>query len=136
MPYNPYYQVPFNPYINSMTQLYQSQQPQGSTFIHVQSETQAREWNVTPGSSATFIDDNAPYCYTKSMGMSQFDAPVFKRFRLVEEDASQSVQKAQEQPSNVPEVNLSDYITKAEFEPFKAIIERVEKELFSNESVE
>lgn len=126
MPYNPYYQM--NPYAMQF-----QQQPQSSTFIRVQNEMQAREWAVAPGSSATFIDDNAPYCYTKSMGMSQFDAPVFKRFRLVEEEPSQSAQNTQEQPSNAPEVNLSDYLTKAEFEPFKAIIERIEKELIGNE---
>lgn len=133
MPYNPYFQQNFNPY--QQFQIQQQQQQQGS-FIHVQSETQAREWTIAPGSSVTFIDDNAPYCYTKSMGFSQFDAPVFRRFKLVEEDASQSAQNTQKQPSESSEVNLSDYITKAEFEPFKAIIEKIQKELLDDESAE
>ncbi len=107
---------------------YQMQQPQAS-FIRVQSEMQAREWNVAPGSSVTFIDDNAPYCYSKSMGMSQFEPPVFKKFRLVEETPSQNVQNAQESGSNVSAANLSDYITKAEFEPFKTIIENLKSEI-------
>ena len=120
----PYYG--FNPY--------QLQQPQAS-FIRVQNEMQAREWNVAPGSSVTFIDDNAPYCYSKSMGMSQFEPPVFKKFRLVEETPVQNVQNTPQGGSDVSGVNLSDYMTKAEFEPFKTLLERIEKELY-NEPVE
>lgn len=116
----------FNPY-------YQQQQQQQSGFIHVQTEAQAREWSVAPGNSMTFIDDNAPFVYTKSQGMSQFDAPVFRRFRLVDETNAQSAQKPQEQPSTVEKDKLPEYITKAEFEPYKAIIERIEKELIGNE---
>ena len=125
MPY-PYY--PYNPYMQ-----YQPQQQ--ASFIRVQNEMQAREWNVAPGNSMTFIDDNAPYCYTKSMGMSQFDSPVFKRFRLVEEEPAQSIQNNTGTASNDSQVNLSEYMTKAEFEPFKALLERIEKE-FYNESAE
>lgn len=125
MPY-PYY--PYSPYMQ-----YQPQQQ--ASFIRVQNEMQAREWNVAPGNSMTFIDDNAPYCYTKSMGMSQFDSPVFKRFRLVEEEPAQSIQNNAGTASNDSQVNLSEYMTKAEFEPFKALLERIEKE-FYNESAE
>ena len=125
MPY-PYY--PYNPYMQ-----YQPQQQ--ASFIRVQNEMQAREWNVAPGNSMTFIDDNAPYCYTKSMGMSQFDSPVFKRFRLVEEEPAQSIQNNAGTASNDSQVNLSEYMTKAEFEPFKVLLERIEKE-FYNESAE
>lgn len=119
----------FNPYYQQLQQ--QQQQPSG--FIHVQTEAQAREWSVAPGNSMTFIDDNAPFVYTKSQGMSQFDAPVFRRFRLVDETNAQSAQKPQEQPSPADKDKLPEYITKAEFEPYKAIIERIEKELTGNE---
>ena len=111
------------------------QQPQQASFIRVQSEAQAREWPIAPGNSMTFIDDNSPYCYTKSMGMSQFDIPVFKRFKLIEEPIENN-QKKQEEPSDSPQVNLSEYMTKAEFEPFKVLLERIEKELYENEPVE
>lgn len=124
----PYYG--FNPY--------QLQQPQAS-FIRVQNEMQAREWNVAPGSSVTFIDDNAPYCYSKSMGMSQFEPPVFKKFRLVEETPIQNVQNVQNVPqggSDTSGVNLSDYMTKTEFEPFKTLLQKIEKELYADEPTE
>ena len=121
-----FYPAGFNPYYQQLQQ--QQQQPSG--FIHVQAEAQAREWSVAPGNSMTFIDDNAPFVYTKSQGMSQFDAPVFRRFRLVDET---NAQKPQEQPSAVENDKSPEYITKAEFEPYKAIIERIEKELIGNE---
>lgn len=129
MPYNPYFPQNYFPQ-------YQMPQQQGSTIIHVQSEAQAREWSVAPNSSTMFIDDNAPYCYTKSMGASQFEPPIFKRFRIIEDTPSQSAQNVQEASSTTEQVSLSDYLTKAEFEPFKAIIERIKKELIDNESDE
>lgn len=125
----PYSYYGFNPY------QMQVQSPQQSSFVHVQNERQAREWSVALGSSVTFIDDTAPYCYTKSMGVSQFEAPVFKKFRLVEETA----ETAQEQPSPSQSIDISDYITKAEFEPFKSQIEAIQiqlKELTANEPIE
>ena len=125
------------PYMYNPYQQMQYMQPQTS-FIRVQSEAQAREWNVAPGNSVTFVDDNAPYCYTKSMGMSQFDAPVFKRFRLVEEPP-QSTQVAPQTPTNTEEVNLPEYITKAEFEALETLVNDIQnkiKELTENEPVE
>lgn len=106
------------PYYNNYPQYPQQQQ---SSVIHVQSEAQAREWSVTPGASIMFIDDTAPYCYTKSLGFSQFEPPVFKRFRITEESAQAAPQAA----SEVVQDNLPDYITKAEFEPFKTLLDEL-----------
>ena len=62
------------------------QQPSGNgNIIPVPSEAVARNYYLAPGTSGTFINENEPYCYTKTMGLSQFDRPVFKRYRLVEE---------------------------------------------------
>ena len=96
---NPYYQQNYNAYQQAAIQQFQ---PQSSMIIHVQSEAQAREWAVAPNSSVTFIDDSKPYCYTKSMGMSQLEPPVFKRFRLEEEDATQP-QILQEKAQTAPQ---------------------------------
>ena len=149
MPFpNPYFQGNFSPYPQIMQpQPYQPsvpqtvQQTQNSSFIHVQSETQAREWQVAPGGSVTFINDNAPYCYTKSLGLSQFDSPVFKRFRLVEEsDVPQNVQNTPETALQSQGIDLSAYVSKAEFEPIcalisgiKAELETIRKDLYSDE---
>jgi len=127
----PYYPQGYSSYPQMAMQQYQQsipmQQPtqtQSSVFIHVQSEAQAREWAVAPNTSMTFIDDNAPYCYTKTMGGSMLEPPVFKRFRLEEEDISQTPQS---QPEEKSQVNLDDYMTKAEFEPYKDIINEMQK---------
>ena len=123
----PYYG--YNPYIQ------QYQQPQQTNFVHVQNEMQAREWAIAPNSSITFIDDNQPYFYTKSMGVSQFEPPVFKRYRIVEDIAPENVQNVSQASSEPLGDNLPEYITKAEFEPFKTLLKKIEKELY-NESTE
>lgn len=116
----------FQPNMQVPQNMLMPQQPQNSTIIHVQSEAQAREWAVAPNSSVTFIDDSSPYCYTKSMGMSMLEPPVFKRFRLVEEDASQQV-SMQEQAQNNSQFDTTAFMTKEEFEPYKSIIEEMQK---------
>ena len=115
---------------------YPAYQPQQSNLLHVQSEQQAREWTVALGTSVMFIDDNSPYIYTKTAGSSQLEPAVFKRFRISEDNAPQSAQIAPQGGSNGEAVSLPDYVTKAEFEPFKAIVERIEKELIGNEPTE
>lgn len=133
----------YNPYQQGYMQYPQyqmPQQPQQTSFIRVQNEMQAREWSVAPNCSATFIDDNAPYCYTKSMGVSQFDTPVFKKFRLVEEvETSQTSKNEPVTASETQSIDLSNYATKLEIERLQAIIDDIQtkiKELTDNESFE
>ena len=85
---NPYAQMAMQQYQQNMQMQQPQPQAQNNAIIHVPSEEVARRWDVAPNSSVTFIDDSKPYCYTKSMGMSMLEAPVFKRFRLVEEAES------------------------------------------------
>lgn len=61
-------------------------QPQNGGFVTVRSEAEARAYPVAPGTSVTFKNESAPYCYTKTMGFSQLEAPKFEKFRLVKED--------------------------------------------------
>lgn len=60
--------------------------PVQGSFVRVQSEQEARSYPVAPGNSITFIDESRPYCYTKSVDMSQLDRPKFERYRLVKEE--------------------------------------------------
>ena len=86
--------MPINPYM-PMYQQYQQMLPQpqmqapiqmnGGNFVSVPNEMTARNYPIAPGNSVTFIDENSPYCYTKTMGLNQLDRPIFKRYRLVEE---------------------------------------------------
>ena len=58
------------------------------------------------------------------------EAPVFKRIRLVEEAETTPINNdqsdGQPQPA-VPQIDLSEYITKTEFESYKKIIEDMQK---------
>ena len=147
---NPYFPAGYNPYQQAAMQQYQQAiapqiqpqpQAQQSNLIHVPSENHAREWTVALNSSVMFIDDNSPYIYTKTAGTSQLEPAVFKRFKIIEDSGNnnnvpQSIENATEQSPSTPQVNLSDYMTKAEFEPFKAIIDdmkKIIKELTTNE---
>lgn len=140
MAYNNYYSPYQNQYMSQMQipQMVQQQmqqpimqpqpQPQPQQqypvvqggFVRVPNENEARMYPVAPGTSVTFIDENAPYCYTKTMDRSQLDRPKFEKYRLVkEEDNPVPSQDAQEQASPASSVNLDEYTTKAEFDAFK-----------------
>lgn len=76
-PYQAYPQMPNN---------VQPQHIQNGGFVSVRSEQEARTYPVAIGNSVTFHDETSPYVYTKTMGFSQLDRPIFKKFKLVEED--------------------------------------------------
>ena len=129
--FNPYQQMSLPSYQPNI----QGQQMQNSSLIHVMSEEQARSYPVPLGQSMMFINDNQPYCYTKTAGMSQLEPPVFKIFEVKEVGQTQS-QPAQEESQPAPQVDMSEYMTKAEFESYKAIIDdmqKIVKELNGNE---
>lgn len=101
---NPW-QNQFN-YPNSLTTPIQQQYQSG--LISVRNEMEARNYAIAPGNSLMFKDENGPYVYVKSMGNSQFDQPVFEKFRLVKEEA------------NVPQqVAQPEYVLKSEFEELR-----------------
>lgn len=83
----------------------QPQMPQGQNtgFVRVQSENEARMYPVAPGTSVVFINENEPYCYTKTVDMSQLDRPKFDRYRLVKEEAPEA-----EKPKEPKYATLSD----------------------------
>lgn len=76
----------------------QTQAPRQTGFVPVQSENDARMYPVAPGNSITFIDENAPYCYVKTMGFSQLDRPRFEKYRLVKEEEPQPQEATQQAP--------------------------------------
>lgn len=113
--YAPQYQQPqYTP--NAMqqpTQTAQTYQPpvqnqvQNGGFVTVRSEEEARNYPVAPGTSITFKNESAPYCYTKTMGFSQLEAPRFEKFRLVKEESDYTVDSHSE-----VEQSPVDYATK------------------------
>ena len=71
----------------------QQAQPQAQTsgFVSVRSESEARNYPVAYGNSVTFKDENSPYIYTKTMGFSQLDRPIFDKYKLVKEQAQEEI---------------------------------------------
>lgn len=67
-----------------------------SDFVLVMSEEEARNYPVAYGNTVTFKNENMPYMYTKTMGNSQLDRPVFEKYKLVKETAQETTQDAQE----------------------------------------
>lgn len=64
------------------------QMPQNG-FVSVRNEMEARNYPVAYGNSVTFKDETAPYVYTKTMGFSQLDPPVFEKYKLVKEQVEE-----------------------------------------------
>ena len=81
---NPNYPIMQQPQVQQQSQ--QTMQIQNGGFLSVPSEEVARSYPVAPGNSVTFKNENAPYIYTKTMGFSQLDRPIFEKFKLVKEE--------------------------------------------------
>lgn len=89
MAYNGYFNNQNNGYYgnNYMNpQPVQNLQMQNSGFVSVPSEEVARNYPVAIGNSVTFKNENAPYIYTKTMGFSQLDRPIFEKYKLIREE--------------------------------------------------
>lgn len=118
-PYYPQYQQMSNQVNNqqNVQQNTQNNQVQNGGFVRVQNENEARNYLVAQGTSVTFRDESAPYIYTKTMGFSPLDAPVFEKFKLVKEDEPIAPEKPKE------------YVLKKDFENLKNEFEKFKKEM-------
>lgn len=122
----------------SQAQPQQQSAVQMGGFIRVPSEEVARNWNVAPGTSATFINENAPYCYTKTVEMSQLDRPKFDKYRLVKEedtpapapmDSPVSHEKAPQRSEGCGMNNLSEYALKTELEEVRGELDALRRRI-------
>ena len=127
----PYYPATYNPQIQQNNpQMMQAQAPQNQTqmintdFVKVHSELEARNYPVGTGNSVTFKDENAPFIYTKTMGFSQLDIPVFEKYRLVKEDSTPQGEVMNEKVENT----TLDEI-KAEIEDYRAQIYDIQTQI-------
>ena len=147
--YYPQYQQPYmaqpqNPQAVQNPQMNQQQltpQIQNGGFVPVPNIEVARSYHVSPGTSVTFIDENAPYVYVKTRGFSQLDPPVFKKKRLVdEEDVPPESLGSPESHFDGLDDKLKGYVSKTEFEAFRGLYEELKtdyenlkKELLGND---
>lgn len=115
---------PYIPPYQQYQQMMQYSQPTQNTgsFVSVSNEAMARNYPLAPGTSGTFINENEPYCYTKTMGLSQFDRPVFKRYRLVEEtDEPQDAQNTSTTSATTQSSTVIPDSVKADIDALRAL---------------
>ena len=100
------------------------QQPQirQNGFVRVQTEEEAYAYPIAPGNSITFINENAPYCYVKTLGFSQLDRPTFEKYKLVKEDASEP-QKTENAPVKENVSTNTEYVKKSDLASLRRDIE-------------
>lgn len=126
-----YYPNAYYPQYQTQSMQAQTTQPPVNSmggFIPVQNENEARMYPIAPGTSATFIDENSPYCYTKTLGASQLDRPTFKKFRLVEEtETPQDVPQGTQSGVSNGGIDLSAYATKADMDALAARMSALER---------
>ncbi len=98
-----YYPTNYNQYVpyqnNSLQNVQTNMQPvpvQSGSLISVHNEEEARMYPIAPGNSVTFKDENTPYIYTKTMGFSQLDRPIFEKYKLIKEDIPQNTPQQQQ----------------------------------------
>lgn len=130
--YNYQQQAYPNAQMQMATQNQQTQpQIQNGGFIQVHNEDEARNYPIAPGNSVTFKDENAPYVYTKTMGFSQLDRPIFEKYRLVKEEDIQAAQNQPMDAANNQTANMIDYALKTDLaalqEEIDALKQRVEE---------
>lgn len=140
---NPYYQqnpammqqnIPMmqqNQQNQQMQQAQQSQQIQQSGFVPVRSEQEARSYPVAPGNSVTFKDENAPYCYVKTMGFNQLDQPTFERYRLVKEESQNIAVNDPKSDDSTKEGKVTDYALKSDIEAIRGELDDINAKLKS-----
>lgn len=123
--YNPYQQQQYNPYLQQLQQMQAQQQGAvNNSLVNVRSEAEARNYPVAPGNSVTFKDENAAYIYTKTMGFSQLDRPVFEKFKLVREAETAQNDVLGQEPNT-----LSSETEKTKIEALSLEIEGIKKDI-------
>lgn len=121
----PLYQnyVGYNPlYFQQPQQNVQQAQIQNGGLVLVKDMSEAMNYPVAPGHSVTFKNETQPYIYTKTLGISQLDQPIFEIFKLVKEEREES-------PLN--ELNMSEvqFLTLDEGNALKGELEVLKSEI-------
>ena len=126
-PYYPNYNQLF--YQQQLQNLQQQQNAQASNqiqntgFVMVKDVNEAMNYPVAPGNSVTFKNETQPYIYTKTLGFSQLDQPIFETFKLVKEE---NVEKTADPIVTAP---IGDYLSLEAAETMKEEIKALRSEI-------
>lgn len=98
----------------------QSQPPsQNVNWIYVSGVDGAKNQIVQPGQTAWMMDNNEPYFYVKSV--DGVGSSTFRIFQFAE------VQEAAPEQAAQPQIDMSQYVQRGEFDDLKAQLEQLEK---------
>lgn len=118
-------------YTQQMPQM-QAQQPmqqiRNGGIVSVPNEDFARSYPVAPGVTVTMRDESGPYLYEKTMGFSQLDQPVFRKARIVFEDAQESHTEAQQPATVYAEIEQLESLRDAVIADIKDLHSQLDKE--------
>lgn len=109
-------------------------QIQNGGLVSIPSEDDARKYPVAPGNSVTFKDENAPYVYTKTMGFSQLDRPLFEKFRLVKEDDTPISDNIEKNDTDGKMENIQ-YLVQEDLTPLVKDIKNIQTKIKTIDSV-
>lgn len=119
----PNYNQLYYPQIQQSNQNVQSSQIQNGGFVVVKDITEAQNYPVAPGNSVTFKNENQPYIYTKTLGFSQLDQPIFETFRLVKEEQNFNADKKEH------ELEVVEYLSISQGDEIKMEMTKLKSEL-------
>ena len=139
----PYYQVYPNynqmflpPMQQPQQNVQTSSQIQNGGFIIVKDINEAINYPVAPGNSVTFKNENQPYIYTKTLGFSQLDQPIFETFKLVKEEKQLQEEPVAETGPGMTYLTLEEaQILKGEIDGLKAEVQFL-KDLIADDNRE
>ncbi len=112
--YKTQYQAPYQPQVAPMAQ--QMAQPQNSSgLIWVQGEAGAKAYPVAPGQSVLLMDSENSKFYIKSADASGMPMPL-RIFPYSEYTGEQTAPAPNDGAQNAPGVDVSQFVTREEFE--------------------
>lgn len=119
--------------MNNMTGMNTWNEPtQQLGFVGVQNESEARAFPVALGNSVTFRDESQPNTfYTKTMGNSPLDRPIFEKYTLVKVESPSASPEATETAPKGIDIDLSVYALKTDLQPFERQLTELRKEIAS-----
>lgn len=120
--YNPMYYQQLQNMQQPQQNTQQTTQIQNGGFVMVKDISEALNYPVAPGNSVTFKNENQPYIYTKTLGFSQLDQPVFETFKLVKEERTET-------PITASEDIVGQFLTLDEGNALRAELDALKAEL-------
>jgi hypothetical protein len=109
----------------------QTPQIQNGGFVMVKDINEAMNYPVAPGNSVTFKNESQPYIYTKTLGFSQLDQPIFEVFKL------EKVENEDNNTTVVEEIPVVEYLPLEDADKIRKQLNEMQSEIdFLKELIE